>query len=114
MCSVHFECSRHFDGMGYCYCIQCNSSLGSRHRQTTLTATSFIPIRSPICPSVLPHVTTALLSEVKIRHICDSFDHQGWWEEDREVVQSFWNHALNQHGAAPDTCTTEVRLVSLI
>jgi 4-alpha-glucanotransferase len=29
---------------------------------------------------------------------------RGWWEEDREVTQRFFNHELGQDGPAPDQC----------
>ena len=30
---------------------------------------------------------------------------RGWWEEDRQTTQAFFNHELGQWGEAPQTCT---------
>jgi 4-alpha-glucanotransferase len=30
---------------------------------------------------------------------------RGWWEEDRLLIQRFWNEELHQSGEAPPTCT---------
>lgn len=33
---------------------------------------------------------------------------RGWWEENRENTQYFYNHMLGHSGEAPETCTTEL------
>ena len=33
---------------------------------------------------------------------------RGWWEEDRRLIERFWNDELGQPGAAPRTCTGAV------
>jgi 4-alpha-glucanotransferase len=33
---------------------------------------------------------------------------RGWWEEDRELTQKFFNHELGGHGAAPRTAAPEI------
>ena len=45
--------------------------------------------------------------------VCSTSSHdtstlRGWWEEDREMTQKFWNHMLSRPGAAPAECTPEV------
>ena len=29
---------------------------------------------------------------------------RGWWEEDRQLIQNFYNSVLGQHGEAPTSC----------
>jgi len=33
---------------------------------------------------------------------------RGWWEEDRELTQKFFNHELGLAGAAPPECSPEL------
>jgi 4-alpha-glucanotransferase len=33
---------------------------------------------------------------------------RGWWEEDQEKTQLFYNKVLGMHGESPETCTTEI------
>ena len=33
---------------------------------------------------------------------------RGWWEEDRELTQKFFNHELGLTGAAPNACSTQL------
>ncbi|MGV8962603.1 MAG: 4-alpha-glucanotransferase [Candidatus Saccharimonadaceae bacterium] len=33
---------------------------------------------------------------------------RGWWEENRENIQFFYNHMLGRQGEAPQECTTEI------
>jgi 4-alpha-glucanotransferase len=33
---------------------------------------------------------------------------RGWWEEDREKTQRYYNKVLGRHGVAPRECTTDI------
>ena len=53
--------------------------------------TFFHPVNAPYLSVVTP--STHDMSTIR-----------GWWEEDRNVIQAFYNSLLGQHGEAPTTC----------
>ena len=47
------------------------------------------------------------------RSVCTPSTHdmstiRGWWEEDREKTQRYFNQVLNRTGTAPESCTAEI------
>jgi len=50
------------------------------------------------------HVPTAPYLSVVTPSTHDMSTIRGWWEEDREVTQAFYNEELSQQGEAPQHC----------
>mmetsp|Transcript_10980 Transcript_10980/g.38221 ORF Transcript_10980/g.38221 Transcript_10980/m.38221 type:complete len:164 (-) Transcript_10980:88-579(-) len=59
----------------------------------------------------LPH-------EYEYFSVCTTASHdtstlRGWWEEDAETTQKFYNHVLGKSGAAPPFCEPELARLTL-
>ncbi len=70
-------------------------SLEVQRMPKKLGATFFHPKNAPYLSVVTPssHDTSTI---------------RGWWEEDRQLIQQFYNQMLGHTGPAPTTCTTEI------
>ena len=66
-------------------------SLEIQRMPKDLNATFFHPANAPYLSVVTP--STHDMSTIR-----------GWWEEDRNAVQLFFNSVLGQHGEAPESC----------
>ncbi|MDL2223205.1 4-alpha-glucanotransferase [Bacteroidales bacterium OttesenSCG-928-M11] len=60
-----------------------------------------------------PHVEFAKLSTLPYLSVCTTSTHdmstiRGWWKEDQEKTQRYYNQVLMREGLAPIDCTTDI------
>ncbi len=59
------------------------------------------------------NVEFAMPADAPYLSVCTTSTHdmnpiRAWWEEDEQLTQRFFNHALGKHGPAPKECTVEI------
>ncbi|MEJ7675424.1 MAG: 4-alpha-glucanotransferase [Chitinophagaceae bacterium] len=71
--------------------------------------------RMPKDPSVeFFHPKTAPYLSVITPSTHDMSTIRGWWEEDKQLIQKFYNYGMGQYGKAPDVCTPLISMEIII